>query len=217
MTDETDLSPEEFADWLTPQESINLLKGSMGATIAMSTIVTRLRSGIMRGAAGTYVFYTNGDLTEKGGITVLERSEWMPSSLRSVDPFWVSGDFHFEKQDRSSGPYVKLILTEFFDVRLDPNGVRAILPPQRAAEAPVNAETPQAGEPIRHPGGRPTKLYWEPLLIEMARQLHAGDLQPKSQAEVQRAMHDWLAEQGHIAGDTQVKGRARLLWDAIRG
>lgn len=73
-----------------------------------------------------------------------------------------------------------------------------------------------SARPVKNLGGRPSKAYWEPLLIEMATQLYAGDLKPKKQAEVLDAMLDWLSKQGHEdAGLTQVKDRARKLWESI--
>lgn len=147
MTEEAGLAPEEFADWLTPQESIDMLKGSLGAVVAKGAIVTRLRSGIMRGAAETCVVYTNGRLTEKGGITVLQRDDWQPTNLRPIDPFWVSGDFHFDRPDDRTGPYRKIILIEFFDVRFDPEGIRALLPPKRSGSASL-PEGPDRRAPV---------------------------------------------------------------------
>ncbi|WP_196232981.1 hypothetical protein [Sphingomonas segetis] len=49
----------------------------------------------------------------------------------------------------------------------------------------------------------------------MARQLYGGDLQPKRQADIEKAMHDWLSANGHTAGETQVRERARKLWQTI--
>lgn len=46
--------------------------------------------------------------------------------------------------------------------------------------------------------------------------LYAGDLQPKTQADIERAMKDWLASQELDVGDTSVRERARHLWVKLR-
>jgi hypothetical protein len=45
--------------------------------------------------------------------------------------------------------------------------------------------------------------------------LYTGDLQPKTQADIERAMHDWLASNSIDAGDTAVRTRARKLWHKL--
>jgi hypothetical protein len=42
--------------------------------------------------------------------------------------------------------------------------------------------------------------------------LFVGDLKPQRQADIERAMKDWLAVNGLEAGDTPVRERARVLW-----
>lgn len=65
-------------------------------------------------------------------------------------------------------------------------------------------------------GGRKPHAFWEPLLIEMARQLYVGDLAPKAQVDIEKAMHDWLVANSHEAGETAVRERASRLWGSIQ-
>jgi len=65
-------------------------------------------------------------------------------------------------------------------------------------------------------GGRKPHAFWEPLLIEMARQLYVGDLAPKAQVDIEKAMHDWLVKNSHEAGETAVRERASRLWGSIQ-
>jgi hypothetical protein len=53
-------------------------------------------------------------------------------------------------------------------------------------------------------------------LIEMCRQLFEGELIPKTQADIERAMHQWISDNGHAAGDTTVRERASKLWRALK-
>jgi hypothetical protein len=50
------------------------------------------------------------------------------------------------------------------------------------------------------------------MWAEIATQLWTGDLNPNKQADIKRAMFDWLNDRGINAGDTSVTERARALW-----
>ena len=64
-------------------------------------------------------------------------------------------------------------------------------------------------------GGRPPAEFWDDMWAAIAVSLYSGDFQPKSQADVQRAMLEWIEANGHSVGDSTVKARARRLWDRI--
>jgi hypothetical protein len=46
----------------------------------------------------------------------------------------------------------------------------------------------------------------------MCRLLYTGELIPKTQADIEKAMHQWIDHHGHTAGETTVRERARKLW-----
>jgi hypothetical protein len=50
----------------------------------------------------------------------------------------------------------------------------------------------------------------------MCRQLYVGDLKPKTQADIERAMHQWISDRNESAGETTIRERASKLWRAIR-
>jgi hypothetical protein len=64
-------------------------------------------------------------------------------------------------------------------------------------------------------GGRPPAEFWDDMWAAIATALYSGELKPKSQADIQRAMAEWIEGKGHSAADSTVKGRARRLWDLI--
>lgn len=78
-----------------------------------------------------------------------------------------------------------------------------------------------AGQPIASiatlpkKGGRPPAEFWDDMWAAIATALYSGELKPKSQADVQRAMSEWIEGNGYSAADSTVKGRARRLWDLI--
>lgn len=63
--------------------------------------------------------------------------------------------------------------------------------------------------------GKPLADHWDAMWAEIAFQLFSGILQPKRQADITKAMNDWLAEKGFDAGDTAVTKRARALWQRM--
>lgn len=63
--------------------------------------------------------------------------------------------------------------------------------------------------------GRPAAEWWDDLWIEICRGLYIGDLKPKRQADIEKAMNDWIESSGKSAAISTVRARARKLWQAI--
>lgn len=64
-------------------------------------------------------------------------------------------------------------------------------------------------------GGRQPAEWWDRLWIEICRQLYCGELIPKKQSDLEKAMLDWLATQDENPSVSTIRTRARPLWDAI--
>jgi hypothetical protein len=64
-------------------------------------------------------------------------------------------------------------------------------------------------------GGRLPAEFWDDMWAAIAVALYDGTLQPKRQSDIERAMLDWLSENGHSAAPSTVRGRARRLWDRM--
>lgn len=79
------------------------------------------------------------------------------------------------------------------------------------------ASLPMQLAPPRIPkkGGRPPAEFWDDMWAAIAVMLYDGSLKPKSQADVARAMTDWIEGKGFSSADSSVKARARRLWDKI--
>jgi hypothetical protein len=118
----------------------------------------------------------------------------------------------------------------YFGVRLSPAALMANLPepppsPSLPVTSPIIGPVPNpltAAAPvpvlaITPKGGRPPKAYWQRLWIEMARQLYEGDLKPERQADIEKAMTDWLAAQGEHPSERTIRDAARDLWQAVKG
>jgi len=83
----------------------------------------------------------------------------------------------------------------------------------------INEEKTQISKPISNKdinlGGRKPKNHWEDMWVDITAQLYDGRLQPKSQADLVRAMQLWHDEKGIDIGDTSLTERARKLWKKI--
>jgi S-adenosylmethionine synthetase len=54
------------------------------------------------------------------------------------------------------------------------------------------------------------------LLIELCFRHFRGELKPKTQADIGRAMQDWITERGYEAADSTIRIRTRKVWNAIK-
>lgn len=68
---------------------------------------------------------------------------------------------------------------------------------------------------VKWKGGRPPAEFWDDMWAAIATALYDGTLKPKTQADVERAMADWIESNGHNAADSTVRARARRLWDRL--
>lgn len=89
--------------------------------------------------------------------------------------------------------------------------------PIERTELLVEMQSVAPDPPVAKKGGRPPAPFWDDMWAAIAIALFVGDLQPKTQADIEKAMADWLVSNGHSAGVSTVRGRARRLWDKIEG
>jgi hypothetical protein len=209
----SDPSEALYRSWWTPAYALAQLPDSWSTDTKKRWIAERLRGGIIKAAANAFQRRIDKQATRKH--VVVEASLWKGWSVLADHDFWANGDVTF--YDAISTGYGGVVTVTFFSVRFEPDAFSEFIQTHRHSQVrSARSELPQADPPERNRGGRPAKEYWEPLLIEMARQLYAGDLQPRRQADIENAMHDWLASNGHQGGETQVRQRAKTLWEAIQ-
>ena len=77
------------------------------------------------------------------------------------------------------------------------------------------ASLPDAPAKPKNTGGVPLGKHWDAMWADIAVKLWTGDLAPKSQADVKRAIFAWFNENEIAIGDTAVTQRARRLWQKI--
>lgn len=120
-------------------------------------------------------------------------------------------------QGSPDGSVVRASHALFDDVRADINAKLAILAFDFGGTAPAPIIAPMAS-PVPSPakkGGRPPAEFWDDMWAAIAAALYNGALVPKSQADVERAMLEWIEGNDYSAVQSTVRARARRLWDRI--
>jgi hypothetical protein len=202
---------ESREEWISAAEAIGLLApGGKGEFSAKMALCKRAHAGMVRSRAQRFIIA--GRVRDN---VELPPVFWWAEGHEALHQNWRTGDFDtwpdsglLSRDLRLSAGKVHL---EAFNVSFLRSDVEKMIPADLAPPPPPAAP---AG-PARNKGGRPRHEFWEELWVEIARQLYIGDLKPKTQADIEAAMHQWISDQGHEAGGTTVRDRARMLWRAI--
>ena len=127
---------------------------------------------------------------------------WWAEGHKALKQNWEAGDFDTWIDHTH---HLRAFGVSFF--RAD---IEKLIPPESAAQ-PVLPSPPSPAA-----GGRPPADWWEDLLIEICFQHFRGDLKPKVQADIERAMQEWITTKGYEAASSTVRTRARKVWQAIK-
>lgn len=212
-------SEQEFNEnWIRPHEALEVSDLRFADEEDQWSIMQQLQAGQIIAVARTA--QQRADLAGVDPLVPVPAGAWRRATPNDEHYFWKTGHLVVEArgtdQYGGSAPSGK---ERYFNIRFHPGSFDGRpppvvdVPPQPSPPNPVQLRRVDASPPNR--GGRPAKAFWDDLLIEIARRLYAGEFHPKRQAEVENAMHDWIAANGHSAGETQVRERARKLWQAI--
>ncbi|WP_315762029.1 hypothetical protein [Bradyrhizobium sp. SZCCHNS2005] len=203
---------ESNEEWVSAAEAVRLLAPKFSEYSAKMNLCKRAHAGMIRTRAERFVL----DNRPKDNFE-LPPVFWWAEGHEALTQDWRSGDFdtwvesHKLANDlRFAGGKIHL---QAFNVSFLRSQVEKLNPPDGQA-APVEATKQPATR--RNKGGRPRHEFWEELLVEIGRQLYDGVLKPKTQADIEAAMKQWLINQGYEAGDTAVRERAQMYWVAIQ-
>lgn len=199
---------EEFKGWLLPNHLLLAFPDKLEAHEARHIVMEHLKAGMLLAVARSAQTGTSGKLE---AFVRVERAAWESVGDYSIDMFWKSQMLVVERATPSGYAHYT---ERYFDIKFQPDSFSGSAPGFDPEERrmPIEEE-PETSQRTRV-GRRPYE-YWEPLLIEMARQLYCGELQPKEQADIEHAMQDWLTANNHNWGETQVRVRAHNLWKTI--
>lgn len=90
-----------------------------------------------------------------------------------------------------------------------------VLPPPIEPAAKTE-ELPTEAPSQLNPGGRPPREWWDDMWCAVWGQIYRGDFEPKTQAAVEKAMHDWAAAHGHEPAVSTIRPKARKLIAACK-
>ncbi|UPK00506.1 hypothetical protein [Bradyrhizobium sp. 170] len=206
---------ESKEKWISAAEAIGLLApGGKDQFAAKMALCKRAHAGMVRSRAQRFIIA--GRVRDN---VELPPVFWWAEGHEALHQNWHTGDFDtwpdsglLSRDLRLSAGKVHL---EAFDVSFLRSDLEKMIPADLAPPPPPALNSAAAAEPARNKGGRPRHEFWEELWVEIARQLYIGDLKPKTQADIEAAMHQWIADQGREAGGTTIRDRARMLWRAI--
>lgn len=222
------LTREDFDKWITPMEALAILRAAFGDphTNPRETMRSALMAGLVLGVAGRTSRY-NGKTVQE--LEPIPPKAW--ENIRTTDDVWTTSHTTYGEQltSRAYGPTT--VTVSAFEVRFHLDAVRKLVPKSSMPPMPPTPTatweslrsrpraTPQQVGPkfsipeLQKPkGGRPRKDFWEDLYIDVGYQIYIGDLKPKTQADVQRAMEQWVSDHGHEAGETVMKAAAKKLF-----
>lgn len=75
---------------------------------------------------------------------------------------------------------------------------------------------PQIHRVMKNPGGKPLAAHWDAMWATLAVSLYTGDLQPKTQADIETVIKQWFLDNDLDVGETAARDRARVLWAKYR-
>ncbi|MGE0603132.1 MAG: hypothetical protein AB7O46_05030 [Xanthobacteraceae bacterium] len=197
---------KKIADWLSPAEAIALLNGdSPYIGDVVSTIGRRLYVGLITAVAKDAAI-TDGKKVRKHSYYKIPGVFW--HLIRESDEVWRTADLSVLYRPEDG---VGKEQANFFGIRFNPADIREIESNFRKPSSRKHIAIDSANK-----GGRPPKEFWDDLWVEMCRLIHEEGLAPKTQADLARVMHQWLQDNGHDAGETAVKERARKLFNGVK-
>jgi hypothetical protein len=193
---------ESKEEWIAAAEAARLLKPVFNSEyMAQMTICKRAHSGLIRARAERFMMGENALNNFE-----IPKDFWWAEGKTSLTQNWPTGDFD-TWIDRGS------VHLRAFGVSFLRDHIEKMIP---ASKADALAATVTAAAPGPAKGGRPKADWWEDLWIEICQQLYLGDLKPKTQADIERAMLQWISDHDKSAGETTVRDRASKLRRAIK-
>jgi hypothetical protein len=208
-----------WSKWVSPRKAVLMVSPHISGSEekAIAWLQRRLDFGqLLAGAAS--LFYVHKGKMHEGDFCEIPTTLW-PDALRisSEDDFWISGDFA-DTPETPFDPSLSEFSCVLTGVRFNPRQLSELIDglSQDGLVLSNEGATDKGKVAGTRSGGRPTKPFWDQLWASVAAQLYNGDLKPTRQADIERAMHDWLALCDENAGETAVRAKAKLLWTAIQ-
>ncbi|MGL5839773.1 MAG: hypothetical protein ACRCY3_14875 [Sphingorhabdus sp.] len=162
-------------------------------------IINRAASGVVEAKASLLIKLTlAGEVKERDCL--IPQVFWRGQAMI---PNWDHGDFSARVQQKGQEEDWKA-----FGVTFERSGIEAMLQPTVSTIASTQLVATGGSSKC----GRRPDDDWEAVMIELARQLYAGDLQPKKLADVETAIAHYLAAKGVTKSESTIREHARPFW-----
>lgn len=203
-----ELSVSSDAAWISAHEARRVMYDDVGVnpTQAALKLVDECRLGFIPARAQ---LMQRSDTGQPDRWTREEREwdvpEWFWSNFTMPEASsqnWERGLFNGKGRAPDGRCWIRLTGVHFLRSSLE-----ALLP----AKVPAVADATSANR-----GGRPRKEWWDDLWCAVWGRVYRGTLVPKSQADLERAMMDWVEQQGQSVAESTVKPLARKMFAEMR-
>lgn len=123
---------------------------------------------------------------------------WWAEGGNALNQNWASGDF--------STWVNRNVHWKAYGVEFERSGIMAL----------IGQPTPVVAKPKQTPlGGRPPQTWWDDLWCAISAQIHRGELMPNRQTDIEKAMMEWAAANGHDVAESTIRPKARKLFHAL--
>jgi hypothetical protein len=187
-------------EWISAAAAVELIKPHFknSAYAAHMRICEHAYARLVRARARRYII---GEAARDD--SVVPHIFWWAKGNAALTQDWTTGSF---------STYINDIEHRAFGVTFANTDLEKMIPAD-LTKPPTAPDTPAA---VPSAGGRPPADWWEDLLIDLCFKHFHGDLPHQKQADIVRAMQDWITAHGYDASDSTIKLRARKLADAIK-
>ena len=205
------LSVAGNANWISAIEARKFAynEGGVNPTRAATAVIEQAKLGFLTARA----VLAQGS---KGGV---HKIDWDWEAREWDVPLWFWGGFTDESSSSQSWDTGK-----FAGRGRAPDGLRWItltgvhfLRESMNVLLPAAASNATAQPVSKNQGGRPPAPFADDLMCAIWGLIHQGDLKPKNQADIERAMLDWAVRNDHGLGLTAARGKARKVYATLTG
>jgi hypothetical protein len=206
------LTADELATWIPAKQALErMIACGPSHGEATEALWKLLVTGHLRSGAEHHTVEI--PRLENGNAIEIEDMRWRSFGQPWQSALWSTGQVSLSIESEGTGyrrPPASFVT--YFGVRFEPVALGKTL--AGLGECPsAESSTPAPAAPSAvNKGGRRPAWWREPVLVEIAGQIHDGDLKPKKLADIENAMNEWLGKKGEYPGERTVRNVARLLW-----
>lgn len=131
---ETELSPAEYARWLTPHQAINALCPPLDYSTARYELFIRLKNGLVQTAAELCVIRRHGSERERYARNKMAAGVWEKRDSPPDHQFWDAGSIVLRNREYQNDHELS-----YFGVRFDPDQIAVLVAAQTNTLSQITA------------------------------------------------------------------------------